>query len=130
MNGDDSRAAGRFLKSSGRLEGAEGLYGSDAYKELVARRAAGAGDADVQDLVEDLAAASGPNPAMEMAAALALAEQVENRMGAEGPPEGHEHGAGLQPATEDDHASSEASDEVKGKTSSRSRSTAKDLGWG
>ena len=126
MNGDDPRAAGRFLKSSGRLDGAEGLYGSDAYKELVARRAAGAGDADVQDLVEDLTAASDPNPAMQMAAALALAKQVENRVGAEGPPEGHEHGAGLQPATEDGHASAEA----KGKTSSRSRSTAKDLGWG
>ena len=51
---DDPEAIARFLQESGRLEDAEGVYDSPEYKELIYRRAQGATDEDLSDLVEGL----------------------------------------------------------------------------
>jgi len=56
VDADDPQAAARFLKDSGRLEDAEGLFGSAAYRELIERRTEGATDADLTDLEGDLTA--------------------------------------------------------------------------
>ena len=51
---NDPQAIARFLTESGHLEDAEGAYGSEAYRELLARRSAGATDAELSDLSEAL----------------------------------------------------------------------------
>lgn len=91
VNTDDPQAIAQFLKDSGRLADSDGLYGSRAYRELIHRRAAGAGEADVADLVDALAAEMQPAEATQMSGAVMFSEQVENRMQAEGPPEHHDH---------------------------------------
>ncbi len=91
IDADDPQAIAQFLKDSGRLADSDGLYGSRAYRELIDRRAAGAGEADVADLVDDLAAEMRPAEATQMSGAVMFSEQVENRMQAEGPPERHDH---------------------------------------
>jgi hypothetical protein len=113
VDGDDPQAMARFLKESGRLEDAEGLYGSKAYRELIERRIQGATDADLADLVDDLTGEVDANEMTRLSGAVALSDQVENRMSAEGPP--REHGMG-----EDDSESSET----------HSRRSAPDVGWG
>ena len=130
VNREDPQTMAQFLKESGRLEDASGLFGSRAYKELIARRIEGAADADLADLVDDLVMAADPSQAasgearqaaeeaQQMASALALSDRVENRMRAEGPPEDHDH-AGTPGARAQDH------DETN-----RPRRSAKDLGWG
>ncbi len=90
VDSDDQRAIARFLQQSGRLEEAEGVYGSPSYRELLARRAEGATDAEVADLVDDLAAQMHPSEATQMAGAVAFSDHVENRMSAAGPPEHRE----------------------------------------
>ena len=124
----DPKAAAGFLQESGRLEDASGLYGSKAYRELISRRMEGATDADLGDLVDDLVAASNVTPAAELAGMVALSKQVENRIGAEGPPEGHEHGAGLKSSVEDEDAESAETQSTKAQP--RSRRSANNLGWG
>ncbi len=119
VNSDDPSAIARFLQDSGRLADAEGIYGSPAYRELLARRAEGATDADVTDLVDDLASAMHASEASQMAGAVVLTDQVENRMLAEGPPENHEHAP-----TDKTYA------ESGNETSHARRRSAKDLGWG
>ncbi len=119
VNADDSRAIARFLQDSGRLTDAEGVYGSPAYRELLARRAEGATDADVSDLVDDLTSAMRASEAGQMAGAVVFTDRVENRMLAEGPPEDHEH------ATTD-----KAGATLGDGTSHTRRRSAKDLGWG
>lgn len=116
---NDSRAIAHFLQDSGRLADTEGVYGSAAYRELLARRAEGAIDADVTDLVDDLASAMQTAETGQMAGAVVLTDQVENRMLAEGPPEDHEH------ATTD-----KTDAEPHSGTSHPRRRTARDLGWG
>lgn len=91
VDAENPRAIAQFLQQSGRLTDAEGLYGSPVYQELLRRRAAGAGDAEVGDLVEGLVAQMRASDTSQMAAAMALSEAVENRMQAEGPPEDHDH---------------------------------------
>lgn len=122
----DPKAAARFLQESGRLEDASGLHGSKAYRELISRRMEGATDADLGDLVDDLVAAANVTPAAELAGMVALSRQVENRMGAEGPPQGHAHGVGLKSSADDDESSETQPIEAQ----SRSRRSAKNLGWG
>lgn len=122
----DLQSAAEFIQASGRLEDASGLYGSRAYRELIARRKEGATDADLGDLVDDLAAAADVTPAAELAGMVALSKQVDNRMGAQGPPEGHEHGEGLKSSTQDD----ENSGIQQSAKRSGSRRAAQDLGWG
>jgi hypothetical protein len=113
----------RFLKDSGRLEDASGLFGSSAFKELIERRLDGAADPDLADLVDELVTAVDPlnsaaGEAREMASALALSDRVENRMLAAGPPEDHEHtGTSGVPAEGD-------------AVPARPRHFAEDLGWG
>ncbi|HOU14065.1 MAG TPA: zinc ribbon domain-containing protein [Anaerolineae bacterium] len=114
VDGADPRAMARFLQESGRLADAEGVYGSQAYRELLARRAEGATDADVTDLVDDLATEMRASDASQMAGAVALADRVENRMLAEGPPEHHDH----LPSTD------------RGAVPPARNRTVKDLGWG
>ena len=97
VDAEDPQAIARFLQTSGRLQDAEGIYGSKAYRELIARRAEGATDADLADLVDDLAAQIRSSEATEMAGAVMFSERVENRMQAEGPPEEHEHVLGHAP---------------------------------
>lgn len=106
----DPQAIARFLKASGRLEDASGLYGSKAYRELIARRAEGASDRDLADLVDDLTAEAETSEAAKMAGSVVLSKQMENRMGAEGPPDHQDHG-------------DQQSD------TPRSRRSADDLGW-
>ncbi len=113
VDGADPRAISRFLQESGRLADAEGVYGSQAYRELLARRAAGATDADVVDLVDDLATQMRASDASQMAGAVALSDRVENRMLAAGPSAHHEH--------------TQSGEQM---TASPARSRAvKDLGW-
>lgn len=119
---EDPGVMAQFIKESGRLEDASGLYGSRAYKELIARRIEGATDADLADLVEDLVTAAGQadvdsGEIQQIASALALSDKVENRMQAEGPPEDHHH-------TELTHESVEETSRQ-----GRSRRSAADLGW-
>lgn len=116
---DDPRAIARFLQDSGRLEDAEGVYGSRAYRELLARRAEGATDADVTDLVDDLTASMRASEAGQMAGAVVFTEQVENRMLAEGPPEDHE-----------DTTTDETDAETESTPATTRRRATKDLGWG
>jgi putative FmdB family regulatory protein len=116
----DDQEVATYLKESGRLEDATGLYGSKAYRELISRRAEGATDSDLADLVDDLVAAADASPAAQMAAA-ALSEQVENRIGAEGPPDDHEHEHTSGPSQDDDAPPAKRHD---------SRRSAPDLGWG
>ncbi len=113
VDAEDSQAIAKFLKDSGRLADAEGVYGSKAYQELIARRAAGATEQEVEDLVEDLVTEMQGSDASKMAGALVFSDEVENRMLADGPHEDHEHA----PAEEDS-------------TSSTSRKQADALGWG
>ncbi|MGC9396447.1 MAG: FmdB family zinc ribbon protein [Anaerolineae bacterium] len=117
VDAEDSRAVARFLQDSGRLADADGVYGSPAYRELLARRAEGATDADVTDLVDDLTASMNASDASQMAGAVAFTDRVENRMLAEGPPEDHDHAT---------------TDETEGKAGSETpykRQSAEDLGW-
>ncbi|MCD6286311.1 MAG: zinc ribbon domain-containing protein, partial [Anaerolineae bacterium] len=90
----DPQAAAGFPQESGRLGDASGLYGSQAYRELISRCVEGATGADLGDLVDDLVAAADVTPVAELAGMAAFSKHVENRIGAEGPPEGHEHGGG------------------------------------
>ena len=116
VDAENSRAVARFLKDSGRLEDATGVYGSSAYRELIHRRAQGATDADLEDLVDDLSREMrAATEASDLAGAVVFSDEVENRMGAEGPPEHHEH----------DPTSGEGSESQ----SSRSQRSAEDLGW-
>lgn len=114
VDAEDPQAIARFLQASGRLEDAGGVYGSKAYRELIARRAEGATDADLSDLVDDLATQMRNSEATEMAGAVMFSERVENRMQAEGPPEEHEHVLG--------HTPDDASEPHP--------RAAEDLGWG
>lgn len=91
VNTDDPQAIAQFLKDSGRLADSDGLYGSKVYRELLDRRAAGAGEADVADLVDALTAEIHVGEATQMSGAVMFSEKVENRMQAEGPPERHDH---------------------------------------
>lgn len=119
VDANDPRAIAHFLQDSGRLADTEGLYGSAAYRELLARRAEGAADADVTDLVDDLASAMQTSTTGQMAGAVVFADQVENRMLAEGPPEEHDHTIADKTGAEPDH-----------RTPHTQRRTAQDLGWG
>lgn len=114
VNGDDPCAVSHFLRESGRLEDAEGVYGSQSYRELLARRAEGATDADMTDLVDDLVTQMRGSDASQMAGAMVFSDRVENRMLAEGPPDHHDH----DPAADYDAASPVRVRAVK------------DLGWG
>jgi hypothetical protein len=119
VDADDPRAIARFLQDSGRLADADGVYGSPAYRELLARRAEGAADADVTDLVDDLTSTMRTSEATQMAGAVMFTDRVENRMLAEGPPEDHEH------------ASTDRTDaEPENGTSHKRRRAAENLGWG
>lgn len=110
---NDSQAIARFLQESGHLADADGVYGSKVYRELLARRAEGASDADVDDLVSGLVTEMQSTASTQMAGAVMFSEQVENRMAAEGPPDHHE--------TE--------SPEVQPTSSTRARRRVDDLGW-
>jgi putative FmdB family regulatory protein len=118
---DDPQAAARMLKASGRLEDASGLYGSRVYRELIERRIEGAADADLADLVEDLVGEAATAEAAQMASAVVLSDQVEDRLAAEGPPAGEESG---------DDDSVVAPDARTGPGAPRSRRRAAHLGWG
>lgn len=114
-----------FLKSSGRLEDASGLYGSRAYRELIERRVDGATDADVVDLVDDLAQAAAGAEATELGAAVALSQQVENRMGAVGPPVSQDSQG--PEISKDEGPGGSAGPSVRRKHSPR---FSRNLGWG
>ncbi|MDF1514119.1 MAG: zinc ribbon domain-containing protein [Anaerolineae bacterium] len=105
----------QFLKKSGRIEDATGVYGSRAYRELLDRRANGASDADLTDLVDDLTAEMLPSPAAETAGAVVFSKQMGNRMAAEGPPEPDETAAENQAS--------------EGKRKDRKKNKPVDLGW-
>ncbi len=111
---NDSQDIARFLQESGHLADADGVYGSNAYRELLTRRAEGATDADVADLVPGLVTEMQGSESSQMAGALMFSKQVENRMGADGPPERHDHDA--------QEAASPSKPE-------RVRRRADDLGW-
>lgn len=91
VDSDDPGAIAQFLQESGRLNDAEGLYGSATYRELIARRAKGATDEDLTDLTDDLVTQMQASEATTMAGAVMFSDRVENRMQAEGPPEDHDH---------------------------------------
>lgn len=119
VNADDPRTVARFLQESGRLADAEGVYGSPAYRELLARRAEGATDADVTDLVDNLTSAMQASEASQMAGAVVFTDRVENRMRAKGPPEDHAHPPTNETGAEPDR-----------RTPQPRRQAAQDLGWG
>ena len=90
IDGENPAEIARFLKQSGRLEDASGLYGSKAYRELLDRRADGAQDKDLVDLVDDLSAEMNGASGSETAGAVLFSHQMENRMAAQGPPDDHQ----------------------------------------
>ncbi len=128
MSREDPQAQARFLKESGRLEDAAGLYGSKAYRELIERRIQGATDADLVDLVGDLTDEMASNELTQLAGSVVLSEQVENRIAADGPP--HEHGAGGVEAEGRGDVGSPTADTGSGPGEMHSRRRAPDLGWG
>ncbi len=87
INTQNPAEIAKFLKESGRLEDADGVYGSKSYRELIDRRAAGAADGDLTDLVDDLAAEMRKSVSGEVSGAMLFSDQMENRMAAEGPPD-------------------------------------------
>ena len=121
VDAEDSQAIAQFLQASGRLEEATGVYGSKSYRELIARRADGAADADLADLVDDLTAQMHNSEATEMAGAMMFSERMENRMQAEGPPDHDDR----EEVDTDDHK--EVDTDIKSRFPSR---TTRDLGWG
>lgn len=130
VNHEDPQAMAEFLKSSGRLEDSSGLYGSRAYRELIERRIDGATDADLADLVEDLSRAAEGAEATDLAAAMVLSKQVDNRIGAVGPPADHDaDGAHTQPAGAVPEADA-AGDTSSGQPRAHSRRSSRHLGWG
>ena len=90
IDGQNSTEIAQFLKESGRLEDATGVYGSKAYRELINRRAEGATEHDLTDLVDDLASEMRTSVSGEVSGAMLFSEQIESRMAAEGPSEDHE----------------------------------------
>ena len=94
INEDDAQDVAQFLKASGRLKDADGLYASRAYRELLHRRAEGATDDDLADLVDDLSAemkqALEESDAGVTAGAALFSQDMEARMQADQAP-AHEH---------------------------------------
>lgn len=117
VNDRDTQEMSSFLEESGRLDDASGIYGSQAYRELLYRRKRGASDADLDDLVDDLTTEMNASQDTELAGAVVFSDEVENRMAAEGPPEHHEH----EPRMGDDADA--------GAPRSGSRRSAENLGW-
>lgn len=107
---EDPQEIARLLEASGRMKDADGLYASRAYRELLHRRAKGADDDDLTDLVDDLSAemtqALEENDAGVTAGAALFSKDMEARMQADQAPD-HEH----------DH------------DQERSRRSADELGW-
>ncbi len=131
VNHEDPQAMAEFLKSSGRLEDTSGLYGSRAYRELIERRIDGATEADLADLVEDLSRAAEGAEATDLAAAMVLSKQVDNRIGAVGPPADHDATGGHAQldsgaAPEADATGGTPSDHLR----AHSRRSSRHLGWG
>jgi hypothetical protein len=89
VNTENNTEIAQFLKESGRLKDTEGLYGSTAFRELVNRRADGADENDLADLVDDLANEMQRAAGGDISGAMLFSDEMENRMAAEGPPEGH-----------------------------------------
>lgn len=107
----------QFLKNSGRLEDTAGVYGSKTYRELLDRRAEGAEDHDLADLVDDLAAEM-QSPVMgDATGALLFSDKMENRIAAEGPPETQEQPDGYK------------SDDKRHDAQKTVKRRADDLGW-
>jgi putative FmdB family regulatory protein len=77
----------QFLNKSGRLEDVNGVYGSKVYRELVDRRAAGAEERDLTDLVDNLVEEMQTPEIGETAGAVLFSKQVSHRLSAEEPPE-------------------------------------------
>ncbi len=116
---DDLAAAARLLQESGRLQDAEGLFGSAAYRELLARRAEGATDADLEDLVPDLIRHTEQNEAIAAATAAALSGQMLDAVD-EHARQVHDHEHEHDHDHDHDHEHSPA----------KRRQGATDLGWG
>ena len=85
----NSSEIAQFLKESGRLEDATGVYGSKAYRELIDRRAEGATERELTDLVDDLASEMRATASGKASGAMLFSGEIENRMAAEGPPKDH-----------------------------------------
>ncbi len=117
---DDLAAAARFLQESGRLEDAEGLFGSAAYRELLARRAEGATDADLEDLVPELIQHTEHNDAIAAATAAALSGQMLDAV-EEHAHQAHDH--------DHDHEHEHEHEHEHGHKH-RAKRRATDLGWG
>ncbi len=90
----DMQTIAQFLQQSGRLTDAEGVYGSDVYRELLHRRAQGADDDELEDLVDDLVAEMQGTEAANMAAAVAMSSRNDDLE--------HEHHHAHDPHTADD----------------------------
>ncbi len=121
LPGDDLAAAARLLQESGRLQDTEGLFGSAAYRELLARRAEGATDADLEDLVPELTKYTEQNEAVAAATAAALSGQMLDAV-EEHSHQAHEHDHEHEHAHEHEHQHEQP-------PASRRRG-ATDLGWG
>ncbi len=123
--GDDLAAAARFLQDSGRLNDAEGLFGSPAYRELLARRAEGATDADLEDLVPALTQYTGESEAIAAATAAALSGQMLDAV-EEHAHQAHDHDHEHEHEHDHDHDHDHHHPTPRPTSPRR----AKDLGWG
>ena len=121
VRNEDAQTISSFLEESGRLDDASGVYGSEAYRELIYRRRHGAGDEDLDDLVDDLVGEMATTSETELSGVVVFSDEVENRMGAEGPPEHQEHGA--------EDARGAGNDSKTDSDRPQSRRSAEDLGW-
>jgi putative FmdB family regulatory protein len=109
VNRDDPQAIARFLQQAGDVADEMGPVQRDAFQEIVARRAEGAGDEDLQDVVD----------------AIPFPRQSFERAG-DGEHAHHDHEAhGCECGHE--HSHDEAHE--RGPTKNRSRRGARDLGW-
>ncbi len=81
---ENSQAIARSIKESGWLEQAEGAFRSDAYRELIERRAAGATDADLADLNDSLGAEFSDSAYVRGGVAAAIGRQLQMPVDADG----------------------------------------------
>jgi hypothetical protein len=146
---ENSQAIARSIKESGWLDQAEGAFRSDAYRELIERRAAGASDADLADLNDSLGAEFADSAYVRGGVAAAIGRQlqmpVEAEAGGASQTAGeilagahshaatcdHEHGC----SHDHDHDHGHESPEATGlepravKAASPSRRRGRNLGW-
>lgn len=117
VDGDDPQAAAQFLQEAGDLVDQVAPIEREAFREIVERRAQGAQDEDLQDVVDEI-----PFPRQRFEGSVPSPY--------EGQEQGHHHGPGCAHHHHHHHDHGEPDEEPDSEpTRGRDRGGAKDLGW-